>query len=291
MIKVKIGDNATGLEYSFTLYRKLTFLSGDSGTGKSTLVNLVSTHRVIESQWVDCVLELIELSNSSDIREIQCNSGRILFLDEDHTFLFDSDFIPYIKRSNCYFVLVGRKKFLELPFDLDSIYKINSSERLHTISLLYDFSDIVYTRPDVIVVEDSGSGFDFYKLLFENLGIKLLSSSGVTNILKIVDDIRFNETSLEDSIKIMVIMDNCSLENKIISINPILSDKTLQIFAENSFEWILEVSDMIIDFIPRCSPLMPVVTRNKVQNFKTVSIVENSVHYNIGKRSVKREQA
>lgn len=83
------------------------------------------------------------------------------------------EFSHAAKNSDNYCVLVAREALPQLPYSVEGIYELRntgrSSSKYPAYSRTYTSTQKVYgvqsfdgSRPDLVVVEDSNSGFDFF---------------------------------------------------------------------------------------------------------------------------------
>ena len=75
------------IQYEFTIHRKFTVIQGDSGTGKTTLFNLVrGAHEKAPGVWVNCKVDCVPASAMGDDWKgyLQSHSNLIIFIDEDY---------------------------------------------------------------------------------------------------------------------------------------------------------------------------------------------------------------
>jgi hypothetical protein len=127
-----------GDEYEFELKGKVSILAGDSGTGKSTLVDLVADlKKPLTDMVLECDLPCTALSQEPQKWDDELQSNSVLFIDDAHPFLASED-IAKIRESNCYFVIASRDA--PVDYNSDNVFKIASSGNYHTLELLPDFS-------------------------------------------------------------------------------------------------------------------------------------------------------
>ena len=102
------------------------------------------------------------------------NEKKIILIDEDCNCLQKNNIketIKYISNSDDWFVLMTREnKLAQLAYSVDAIYKIVKKSTELTISPKYQK---LYTKNskypiDTIMIEDSTTGFSFFKKCVEN---------------------------------------------------------------------------------------------------------------------------
>lgn len=155
--------NNNVVEYEFEFKQKYLFIRGDSGRGKSTLVELVEDY-VKTPESVDCLGD----SNLKILTEIEVlKPGCIYFFDEFDK-LLTAENAKLFNTTDSYFVIISRKRNLDfLKTGLDSLCEIVTDGSYHTIKPTYPRKDILTSIGDVIVCEDSKSGFQFLNKLVD----------------------------------------------------------------------------------------------------------------------------
>lgn len=158
------------------ILHNLTILKGRSATGKSTLIDLVGQFDELgpdSGVMVNCDVPCKVLSGRNWQRDLESIGGSIVFIDEDNSFMRSREFAHAAKNSDNYYVLVAREALPQLPYSVEEIYELRntgrSSSKYPAYSRTYTSTQKVYgvqgfdgSRPDLVVVEDSNSGFDFF---------------------------------------------------------------------------------------------------------------------------------
>ena len=162
------------LQYRFTISRNITVIKGDSATGKTTLIEMIRQYNEEEDSGIsiksDVPLEVVYGRNW----KIQLDgiSESIVFIDEQSRFIKSKEFAESILGSNNYYVIVTREKLHELPYSINEVYGIRTSGKYANLKGEYTQNEFyrIYGQnpstafaPDVIITEDSGSGFEFWK--------------------------------------------------------------------------------------------------------------------------------
>ena len=107
------------IQYEFTIHRKFTVIQGDSGTGKTTLFNLVrGAHEKAPGVWVNCKVDCVPASAMGDDWKgyLQSHSNLIIFIDEDYKWVRSNEFAATSAKSDNYFVLINRDPLYGIPY-------------------------------------------------------------------------------------------------------------------------------------------------------------------------------
>ena len=117
--------------YILELERKISVIKGNSGTGKTTLIRLVSEYLEYGKKsgiklTVDSSASLGVLTNSSEREKILSSvHDMVLFIDEDVNYLYTEAFQKELKIADCYAVIVSRSgMFAGLPYSVFGIYEL-----------------------------------------------------------------------------------------------------------------------------------------------------------------------
>ena len=163
--------------YKLDLNRNITIIRGDSGTGKTTLYEMIVRHaRKIGAVNISCDKRCDYLQSRFWETQLKEMHDCIIFADERQRFVLTKEFAAAIKDTDNYYVIITREELYELPYSVDEVYEIKESGKYHTLKRLYEHNEKhVYfpDRPDdgqefnVLLTEDSKSGFQFYREYFE----------------------------------------------------------------------------------------------------------------------------
>ena len=170
----------------------------------------------------------------------------IIFLDEDNLFLKTTDFARLARNSDNYFVIITREDLPNLPYSVEEIYGIHTSGRYHDMKKIYNEFYHIYSgetlleevRPDECIVEDSNSGYYFFRDICEGKGISCKTAGGKS---KIKD--RLKESEKEN---ILVIADGASAGPEMNELSQYMKihPKT-KCYLPESFEWMILKSGLI----------------------------------------------
>jgi len=239
------------VKYDFTIKRNITILTGDSGSGKTVLIDLIHDYRRYGSDsgvFLSCDCECRTIDNEDWERQIKEISNSIIFIDEGNRFLTSKRFAELVQQSDNYFVLATREKLPMLPYSVNEIYGFRKSGKFHEARQKYneiyhlygEISEQDVVAPEFVITEDSNSGYDFFKELSKQKSIQCISAYGKSNIIK----------SLQESENIdgtrLVIVDGAAFGSEMRDVSEYLrTDKDVVLYAPESFEWILLSSNII----------------------------------------------
>ena len=237
------------INYDFVIKRNITFIRGDSGTGKTSLIDLLYefSHKIRRNTGINVDTKANWIVFTDDI----WNYGRysisdnVVFIDENNEFLYTHEFARYVKNSGNYFVIITRypyKGYPSLPYSVEEIYRMKNSGKYNYTELEYNLSTDFNEKPDIIITEDSNTGFDFFSTVTNNIGVKCKSAGGKGNLYNTI----LKEVSPEE--KMLVIADGAAIGSEIPALFE-LSKKygNIQYWLPESFEYLLLSSKMFKD--------------------------------------------
>lgn len=187
--------------YTLELERKISVLKGNSGTGKSSLIRLISEYLEYGKQSgvkfsADSKISLAVMTNTSDWPEILTSvHDTVLFIDEDVRYLYSESFQRELWAADCYAVIVSRSgRFTALPYSIFGIYELVTEKRgTNTATNMYrlyeEKRDSGYF--DLVLTEDSNSGFEMASFAFDNA--EVVSAGGNASVItKLLEQSRDN---------------------------------------------------------------------------------------------------
>ena len=197
--EVKVSRRRS-VSFKFTLKRSITVVRGDSGTGKTTLFEMIDDHARLGDQSgvsLQCDCPCVALSDSDWIHQLETTSESIVFVDEGLKDIFSDEFARAILKSDNYYVLITRADLPNLPYSVDEVYRIKTSGKYHTFEPLYKSDDkhryvmqsLAKPKQDfnVLLSEDAKSGFDFYKARFDGK-LRCEAAGGNAKVLSWLSD-------------------------------------------------------------------------------------------------------
>ncbi len=235
--------------FKFDLYRNITIVRGDSGTGKTTLFDMIADYtRFHEASGVNiscdksCVA-LVDIDWKNQLKNI---SESIVFIDEGAEYLKTKEFAQTIKGTDNYYVIFNRENLHDLPYSVEEIYEIKASGRYHSFKKIFksDSNHIYYKDKakgkidfDTLLTEDSKSGYQFYQYYFKESSVKCYSSASNSAIFKWLKE---NEDK-----KVFVIADGAAFGAEIDRILKLRSSSNFKLCLPESFEWLILKSGLI----------------------------------------------
>jgi len=163
-------------QFRFELRRNITVVTGDSGTGKTTLFEMIAdSGRLGDKSGVQirCEKRCVALTDTDWKNQLSNTKDSIVFVDEGAEYINGHEFASAVKASDNYYVLFYREGLHELPYSVDEIYEIKKSGKYHKLKQMYPSKNHIYAQRDknkgysVLLTEDAKSGFQFYKIFME----------------------------------------------------------------------------------------------------------------------------
>ena len=119
------------LNYDFTLRRNITLVRGDSGTGKSTMIQLLRLAEKESRVQYHCKAPFYLPEGRYWKDGILRTENSIIFIDEDSRFLLTEEFASAIKGTSNYYVLITRANLEMLPYSMDEVYEVFNSNKFN----------------------------------------------------------------------------------------------------------------------------------------------------------------
>lgn len=233
------------VKYDFVIKRNITVLTGDSGSGKTVLIDLIRDYRRYGADsgvQVSCDCACRTIDDEDWERQLQEISGSIIFIDEGNRFLPSRRFAELVQHSDNYFVLATREKLPMLPYSITEIYGFRKSGKFHearqTYNELYhlygELSEQDTISPQFVITEDSHSGYEFFQELAGQKQISCITAHGKSNIMKALTD------NADISGTRLVIADGAAFGSEMRDISEYLNTvDNAVLYAPESFEWLL----------------------------------------------------
>lgn len=248
--KYKVIVKNNRLHYEFEIKRNITIIKGDSATGKTTLINMVRQFADLgNSSGIDVVCDAPcrVLEGSMWKILLQNMVGNIIFIDEENHFIRTKEFAEAVKESDNYFVIITRENLYNLPYSVEEIYGIHSSGKYQNtqrvyqeIYKIYPASNTFVDKPEKIIVEDTNSGYEFFKSVANEHGIMCESAGGKTKLFSKLLDC--------DGKRICIVADGAAIGPEVDALYKIaLKNSNIKLYLPESFEWIILSSGLLED--------------------------------------------
>lgn len=233
------------VRYELCIERQITVLKGNSGTGKSTLVSMVRTLLRRDSGGVHCNMRdsLAVVADEDMFKEkIGKTSGKIFFVDEGNGYVNSKEFAEAVNFSDNYFVIVSRSGQLDwLTYSIDSIFELGTEKKGNvSITRMYRryLDKAEWYKPDCVVVEDSGSGYEMMQNIFS---CPVYSAKGKDNVYNVAVSL------MRSNRNVYVIVDGAAFGNCIGRFN--FDILRVLVYTPESFEWLLLNTNSIGRFV------------------------------------------
>lgn len=237
------------LKYEFDIKRNITVIQGNSATGKTTLVNMIREHVLNgEDSGVsiscDCPCRVVEGNTWQE--QLEHIHDSLVFVDEGNRFIASKDFAREIQKGANYYILITREGLEALPYSVNEIYGIKSSGKYGTLEAVYHQLYMIYGNlsreenlPQSVLVEDSNSGYEFFREVFGERNILCSSANGKSNV--------FNMITKENADNMLVIADGAAFGSQIDKVANAIEGKNIHLYLPESFEWLLLSSQIFND--------------------------------------------
>lgn len=247
--KHKIVVSTKRLKYEFELHRNLTIIRGDSATGKTTLVDMIRDHINNPSGTpVELVCDKTCYVLEGNLWKAQLSeiSDGIVFIDEGNEFIKTEEFAGTIQKTDNYYVIVTRESLPALPYSAEEIYGIRTSGKYGTLRQSYhEFYRIYGTdtctnpvKPEMVLTEDSNSGYQFFSHICQANGLKCESMNGKSNVFHYINEHKDQ--------KILVIADGAAFGSEIDRVLKLIREnETAALYLPESFEWLILKSGVL----------------------------------------------
>ena len=235
------------VHYFLTVKRNITILQGNSATGKTELIRLIGEHEANGASsgiTLKCDAKCTVLTAVDWELRLSAMHKNIVFIDETAAFVKSKRFAEMVRGSDNYFVIVTRDDLSQLPYSVDEIYGLrNVSDNqkykiYHRIyNEMYKLYHFDYGKPfvpELVITEDSNSGFEFFDTLYQG---RCVSANGKSNVY---DTIR-----KEQDKAILAIVDGAAFGAEIGKVSRYLETSNIHcvLYAPESFEYLILSAD------------------------------------------------
>lgn len=243
------------VKYDFTVRRNITVVQGDSATGKTTLIELLSQYGrqgarsgITLTSDVPCFV----YTGGADSREwtpfFATARGGIIFVDEGFSFVHSVEFAECIKNTGDYYLLIARKPLVNLQYSIQEIYGIKTSGKYHfPYQVFHEFYPIyqqeeAFNIPQkiILLVEDGRSGYQFFSKVCDHLcEVSCESAGGNSNVYRQLLQIAGKEP-------VLVIADGAAFGSFVENVVSVARKRgNTGLYFPESFEWLILESGII----------------------------------------------
>lgn len=237
------------VHYHLNIKRNITVLRGDSASGKSEFIRLLSAYNANpESSGITLISEKAcsVLTEENWKLFIESYNERIFFIDEGNTFLVTEEFAKAVKTADHYFVIISRERLPQLSYSVEEIYGLREGDeagKYRNATRIYNEMYQLYNNqlgniaePEVVITEDSNSGCEFFCEVYPD---KCISAGGKSNIQGKIVGAKENQ--------ILTIVDGAAFGPEMQACMELIktSPKSISLYAPESFEYLILKSGLI----------------------------------------------
>ena len=251
--EVKVSN--VNVSFTLELERNITILSGDSATGKTTLIEMLRDFEESSrssSITVHCKRPCRVLTNADWEYRLNGIRDSIVFLDEGNSFVKSEAFARAIQNSSNYYVIVTRESLYQLPYSVNAILKLKTTGRRGKTYVRaypqYDhLADPVgeISRIQEIVTEDSNAGHEMFDHIATKNHISCISAQGKSNV--------FSQLVNRTADRVLVIADGAAFGSELEKIYQLMEAQPnkITLYLPESFEWLVLKSGILGSQTPK----------------------------------------
>lgn len=234
--------------FKFELHRNITVVRGDSGTGKTTLFEMIADYTRLGNASgvnISCKKKCVALVDIDWKNQLNHTKDSIVFIDEGFQELKTSAFSSAASATDNYFVIFTRDSLHNLPYSVEEIYEIKTSGKYHTFRKMFrSGKNHMYGRTgrfsyNYCLTEDSKSGYQFFKGVFSETQVSVSTAQSNSSV--------FNWLNQHKDKTTFVIADGAAFGSEIDRILKLQESGNVQfrIALPESFEWLILESGLI----------------------------------------------
>ena len=251
--EVKVSN--VNVSFTLELERNITILSGDSATGKTTLIEMLRDFEESgrsSGVTVHCKSPCRVLTNADWEYRLNGIRDSIVFLDEGNSFVKSEAFARAIQNSSNYYVIVTRESLYQLPYSVNAILKLKTTGRRGKTYVRaypqYDhLADPVgeISRIQEIVTEDSNAGYEMFDHIATENHISCISAQGKSNV--------FSQLANRTADRVLVIADGAAFGSELEKIYQLMEAQPnkITLYLPESFEWLVLRSGILGSQTPK----------------------------------------
>lgn len=246
---VRVGNQK--VLFHFDLLRNITVIRGDSATGKTTLIGLLSDYEAFGKQsgvTVTCDKPCRVLTGTDWQVRLDNIKDSIVFIDEGNKFIKSEDFARAVRNSDNYYVLITRENLYNIPYSVEEIYEMRPYRHSMKFSKVYNGTRKFYSNipiqnrsiadAETLITEDSNSGYEFFLHVANEKGICCISAHGKSKIFSTLANINR---------KVIVVADGAAFGSEIDRIYKLQTTTPgkITLYLPESFEWLILKSNVL----------------------------------------------
>lgn len=251
--EIKVSN--VNVSFTLELERNITILSGDSATGKTTLIEMLRDFEEngrSSGVTVHCKRPCRVLTNADWEYRLNGIRDSIVFLDEGNSFVKSEAFARAIQNSSNYYVIVTRESLYQLPYSVNAILKLKTTGRRGKTYVRaypqYDhLADPVgeISRIQEIVTEDSNAGHEMFDHIATKNHISCISAQGKSNV--------FSQLVNRTADRVLVIADGAAFGSELEKIYRLMESQPnkITLYLPESFEWLVLRSGILGSQTPK----------------------------------------
>ena len=238
--------------FTLEIERNITVITGNSATGKTTLIDSISAYEELGSKSgvsIESKKECHVIRGKNWYDNLIKIKDSFVFIDEGSAFVKSKDFAKAIRESDNYYILVTRENLYQLPYSVNSILELHktSSRFKHTYNRTYPRYESIPTftnelqNIDQIITEDSNSGYEMFLYIASSKGIHCISAGGRNGIYEAINNIPEK--------KKLVVADGAAFGSNMAAVYRYVETHKNEtvLYLPESFEWIILASGVVGD--------------------------------------------
>ena len=252
---VSVQVSNTRISFGLRLERNITILTGDSATGKTTLVGMLRDYEEdgrSSGITVHCPKPCRVLTNADWQYRLAGITDSVVFLDEGNSFVKSEAFARAIQGSSNYYVIITRESLYQLPYSVNSILKLKTTaKRKKTYVRAYPQYDNLQNpagrieASETVLTEDSNSGYELFSYIAQRNGTQCISAQGKSNMFSVLNS--------NGDRRMLVIADGAAFGAELEKIYRLMEQRQgrITLYLPESFEWLILKSGVLGSQTPR----------------------------------------
>ncbi|MCD8370258.1 MAG: translation initiation factor 2 [Clostridiales bacterium] len=253
--KYRVVIQTSRIKYDFMIRRNITVITGNSATGKTTLIEMIADyqlHGTASGITLECDKHCEVLADTrwelilSDIKD------SIVFIDEESSFVKTKRFAELARQSDNYYVIVSRERLAQLPYSVEEIYGIRETGRYSGLRQTYNEMYQLYgnflhgelaVAPELVITEDTNAGYEFFSDICRVNKIECLTAGGKSNVCEIM--LKYSGERIT-----LAIVDGAAfgaeMEKMMSEVN---ARNNFFLYTPESFEWLI-LQSSVLNHVP-----------------------------------------